>query len=97
MIIVNNRKVMPLFEEASEKLYVVERTTSEAISGNKTAIQSSHRPKSRDTIYKDLQIMDYDEFRKKYMATTLKQKAVKIFREYLPASIVKHIRLKGQK
>ena len=97
MIIVNNRKVMPLFEEASETLYVVERTTSEAISGNKTAIQSSHRPKSRNTIYKDLQIMDYDEFRKKYMATTLKQKAVKIFREYLPASIVKHIRLKGQK
>lgn len=97
MIAVNNQRIMPFFEEASENLIVFERTTSETISGNKTAVQSSHRPKSRDTLYKDLRTMDYDDFRKKYMSTTLKQKAVKFFREYLPFSVIKYIRLRSQK
>lgn len=97
MIAVNNGKAMSLFEEALVNLFIVERTTSETISGNKTAVQSSHRPKMRDTFYQDLRTMDYDHFRKKYMTTTWKQKAVKIFREYLPFSIVKYVRLRSQK
>ena len=97
MIVVNNRKAMTLFKEASKNLYVVERTINETISGNKTAVQSSRRPKSRDTLYKDLQTMDYDDFHKKYMSTTLKQKTVKFFREYLPFPVIKYIRLRSQK
>lgn len=97
MIAVNNKKAMPLFEEASNSLFIFERTTSETISGIKTAVQSNHRPKSRDTLYNDLRSMDYDDFRKKYMATTWKQKAVKIFREYLPFPVIKYIRLRSQK
>lgn len=97
MIVVNDSKAMTLFKEASKNLYVIERTISETISGNKTAVRSSHRPKSRDTLYKDLQTMDYDDFCKKYMSTTLKQKAVKFFREYLPFPVIKYIRLRSQK
>lgn len=97
MIVINNNRVMSLLEEASADLHVVERTLSEAIDKNKAAIQSSLRPQSRDTIYKDMNTSDYDSLYKKYMLPTIKQKAVKIFREYLPFSIIKFVRLLNQK
>jgi coenzyme F420-reducing hydrogenase beta subunit len=96
-IAVNNSKVLPLLKETSATLFMEERQISETIAGNPAAIKSSPRPESRDFIYKDMQTMEYDVFRKKYMATTIRQDAVKIFREYLPFPIIKIIRLLKQK
>lgn len=97
MIVINNKKASLLLEEASANMQVIERTLSEAIEKNRAAIQSSRRPKSRDTIYKDMRETDYESLCKKYMLTTTKQRAVKIFREYLPFPIIKFIRLLNQK
>ena len=97
MIAVYNNKALHCLKEASTNLFIMERTESEMINGNKSAIQSSLRPKNRDSIYKDLSSMDYGAFSKKYMSTTTKQKLVKLFREYFPFSIIKYIRLLRQK
>lgn len=97
MIVINNSRVLSLLEEASVDLKIVERTITEAIDKNQAAIHSSLRPRSRNSIYKDLNISGYDSLYKKYMLPTLKQKAVKIFREYLPFPIIKFIRLLNQK
>ena len=97
MIVINNNRVMSLLEDASADLHIVERTLSEAIDKNKAAIQSSLRPQSRDTIYKDMITFDYEFLYKKYMIPSMKQKAVKIFREFLPFPIIKFIRLLNQK
>ena len=78
-------------------MYIEHRSLEEAKLGNSTALKESHCPASRATIYSDLKTMDYEDFRKKYLAASKKQKLVKIFREYLPASIVKYIRLRNQK
>lgn len=91
MIAVNNMKAMPLIKEASVNLYLEERIVEEAIKGDKSA-SSHYRPKCRDILYKDLQTMEYEDFRKKHMATTLPQKVRKIIREYFPSSIIKYIR-----
>ena len=97
MIIINNTKASSLLEEAAVNMYVIERTLSEAIEKNRTAVRSCARPESRDTIYKDMRVVDYVSLCKKYMLPTLKQRAVQIFREYLPAPIIEFIRLFNQK
>lgn len=97
LIAVNDVKAMTFVDEASTNLYMEERTLQEVIEGNKAAVESSARPVSRDTIYKDIRSMNYEDFYKKYMSTTWKQDAVKIFREYLPFSMIKYIRMRKQK
>ncbi len=97
LIVINNAKGGNLLEEAKKSLFLEERTIEEAIGGNLTGVRSCAKPKSRDTIYQDLDKMDFSAFRKKYMGTSLKQDMVKIFRERLPYSIVKWVRLRNQK
>ena len=97
MIVVNNPEKRHFLNDASDRMFIEERSIEEAKLGNNTALTDSHCPQERFTIYKDLQSMDYDIFRKKYLGTTKKQKLVKIFRERLPYSIVKWIRLLSQK
>lgn len=97
MVVVNNSRKQYFFEEATEKMFVEERNIEEARIGNSTALKESRCPASRATIYQDLQSMDYDSFRKKYLGTTKKQDLVKLFREWLPSGIVKWVRLRSQK
>ncbi len=97
LVAVNNPKAFPIVKEASNSLYMEERQISETIAGNLAAVQSSEYPMSRDTIYEDMRRLDYDTFRKKYMSTNIKQKVVKLFREYLPYRLIKFVRLKKQK
>lgn len=97
MIVINNKKVSSLLEEASVNMQVIERTISEAIEKNRAAVQPCARPKNRNTIYKDMRVLDYESLCKKYMLPTMKQRAVKIFREYLPFQIIKFIRLLNHK
>jgi len=97
MIIVNNPRSQELVDAASGKMYIEERTIEESIAGNQTGIHSSIRPASRDTFYKDLQAMPFEQFRLRYMKPSLKEVLVKLFRERLPFTIIKFIRLKKQK
>lgn len=97
LVAVNNPQKISFIKESESLMYIEPRTIEESIKGNPASIKSSIRPMDRDTLYKDLRIMSFDDLRSKYMATTWKQKAVKIFREYLPYPIIKYIRLKKQK
>ena len=97
LVVVNNAKGEALFNEAKGSLFIEERTIEEAIGGNIAGVKSSLKPVIRDTIYRDMDKMDFDTFRMKYMKTSLKQDLVKIFRERLPYGIVKWVRLKSQR
>ena len=97
LVVVNNVKGGVLLDEAKSSLFLEERTIEEAIGGNLTSVQACARPRSRDTFYQDMDKMDFDDFRVKYMSTSLKQDLVKLFRERLPYSFVKWVRLLNQK
>ena len=97
LVVVNNAKGGALLEEAKGSMFLEERTIEEAIGGNQTGIHACAKPVSRDTIYQDIDKMEFDAFRVKYMGTSLKQDMVKFFRERLPYGIVKWIRLRNQK
>lgn len=97
MILVNNPKSQWIVDEAKKNMYLEERTFEEVLGGNKAGLGKNYRPVSRDTIYKDLLSLPFEKFRVKYMKPTMKENLVKIFRERLPFSIIKFIRLKKQK
>ena len=96
-IIVNNPSVQPIIDRLNTKLYIEERSLKESIFGNKAGIRSSKRPLARDTFYSDLNNMSFDEFRLLYMKPSFKELLIKVFRERLPFSLIKYIRLKKQK
>lgn len=96
MIVVNNPNKQHYLDSAAKRMFVEERSLDEAKIGNNTALTESHCPIARAAIYQDLQSMDYDVFRKKYLSTTKKQTIVKLFRERLPYRIIKWIRLFSQ-
>lgn len=97
LLSVNNLQKMPIVQEAAKCLFIEERDASEIMIGNKAALQPSVCPSMRTTFYEDLNTMDFNEFKDKYMRTSIKQKAIKIFREYLPYSVIKYVRMKKQK
>lgn len=97
MVIVNNPKAYWLIDRSSKFMHIEERSLDEAIAGNQAAVHSSIRPSSRDDIYSDMRLLDFDQFRIKYMKPTVRNRFVKIFRERFPYSIVKLIRLRNQK
>lgn len=97
MIVVNNPEKHHYLDEAADRMFIEKRSLDEAKIGNNTALTESHCPAARVTIYQDLQSMDYDSFRKKYLVTSKKQDLVKFFRERLPYGIVKWVRLHSQK
>lgn len=96
-VAVNNPRLLSFIQEAEAFMCIEPRTIEESIKGNPASVKSSIRPKDRDTLYKDLRVMSFDDLRCKYMTTTWKQKSVKIFREYLPYPIIKYVRLRKQK
>lgn len=97
MIVVNNPRVQYLVDAASKSLYLEERSIEESIAGNLAGVQSSTRPVSRDSIYKELKQMPFESFRQKYMKPTKKENLVKLFRERLPFFLIKFVRLRKQK
>ena len=97
LIVVNNPLKQHFIKDAAERMYIEQRSLEEAKVGNNTALTESRCPAARATIYQDLQTMDYDTFRKKYLGTTKKQDLVKLFRERLPYGIIKWVRLRSQK
>ena len=97
MVLVNNPQGQALFDLGKGRMHVFERDIDEVISSNQAIFHSSVKPPSRDTFYKDLSTGTFDSMISKYLTPTLKTKLVKIMREYLPYSIVSHIRLGGQR
>ena len=97
MIIVNNPLVQKVIDKARNKMFMEERTLEEAIIGNLSGVKSSVRPITRETFYKDLNIMSFEQFRLKYMKPSLKENLIKVFRERIPFSVIKFIRLSKQK
>lgn len=97
LVVVNNQEKQHYLDECRSRMFIEPRSLEEAIVGNNTALVKSVCPASRDSIYVDLQLMDYDSFRKRYLSTTRKQDVVKLFREYIPYGIVKFLRMRSQK
>lgn len=97
MIVVSNPQKQNWVDEAKNTMYIERRSIDESIAGNSAGVLSSTRPQSRDFFYKDLKVLVFSEFRKKYMIPTKKETLVKFFREYLPFWFIKFIRLMKQK
>lgn len=97
MIVVNRPSAQWIVDAAARNMYLEERTYDEAIAGNQAGVKSSVRPESRNHFYRDLNTMDFDTFRQKYMKPSAKENLVKAFRERLPFWLIKYIRLKKQK
>ena len=97
LVAINNPNKLSLIKEIRKNMFLELRTIEESISGNPASIKSSIRPKDRDTIYNDLKVMGFDQLRRKYMVPSRNQLMVKIFREWLPFCIIKHVRLRKQK
>ena len=97
LIVVNNNKGKKLLNNTQGGVFLEERTVEEAIGGNMTSVRSSKRPSSRDTIYCDIDKMSFEDYQVKYMSTTFKQDIVKFFRERMPYSFIKFVRLMSQK
>ncbi len=96
-IIINTSKGNDIVEKSKDKMVIIERTIEEVLRGNQTMLKPCKRPNSRDSIYKDIDNLKYEEFRQKYLSPSRKMKLVKIWREYVPSSIVKRIRTRDQK
>ena len=97
LLAINSDKGAKALRSSVDSMFIEERSIEEGIAGNVAAIRSSICPDSRETIYRDLKNMNYDDFRKKYYKTNIKQDAVKFFREYLPYGVIKRIRLSKQR
>lgn len=96
-IIINSSKGNNIVEESKNKMATLERTIEEVLQGNQTMLKPCKRPDSRNSIYADIESLNYEEFRQKYLSPSRKMKLVKIWREYVPSSIVKRIRTRDQK
>lgn len=92
LIMLNNEKGKTFFKEAQGLLVCQKRNFEEALEGNKPMVESSSRPKERDTFYADYERMDFDDLVKKYFSLSGKAKAIAWLRENAPKSIVVLIR-----
>ncbi len=96
-VILSTKKGEELFKHASHLLHTYLRSIDELVIGNMAMIKPSPRPKCRDSFYSDLNKLPYKELMETYLEPTTKTKLVKVAREYMPASLVKFIRTRGQK
>lgn len=97
LLIGNSEKGISLIRRSEDKMMCFERTLDEAIEKNQAGVHSCARPASRENFYHDLSHFSFDEMLAKYMTPTVKIRLVKFFREYLPFSLIKYIRTRGQK
>lgn len=96
-IIVSTSKGDKLFEKAQNLMALFPRDMDEIMCGNAAIIRPSFRPSERDSFYQDLKGLPYDSMIKKYLRPNFKTRIVKLFREFIPASITTRIRQRGQK
>lgn len=95
-ILISTNAGASLLNRSKKRLELYERSLDEVISGNQTLIRPAHRPTNRDTLYSDLLKENYENFIKRHLKPTIKENLVKLFREYLPYTIIKKIRLRNQ-
>lgn len=96
MVMANNRKGQNLINLSKLRMETVERNVEEAVKSNQSILHSSPKPASRDSFYKDINSMTFDEMIKRHLTPNFKTKLVKIMREYVPFRIIKQIRMKNQ-
>lgn len=96
-IIVNTSTGLDLLNKSDSKMEIFERTIEEVESRNKAMIYPSPMPPSRKKFYLDLRSMTYNEMIHQYLIPNNKTKLVKFMREYMPFSILNHIRTIDQK
>ena len=64
--------------------YKQERTYREGMMKNPGIYSSAKRPKSRDTLYKDLLLLNFEDLTKKYTTTNIRERASYWLRENIP-------------
>lgn len=92
LIMANDDKGMNLFESAKMYLNWRKGYFDEALCRNQPMIKPSSRPTSRDTFYRDMESMDYEQLRQKYFKISGKAKLIASFREYFPRFCVTGLR-----
>lgn len=97
LLIGNTANGNHLIDQSKSRIECHERTIDEAINENQASIHSSIKPASRTTFYSDLKRLSFDEMKVKYMTPNFRMRLIKIFREYMPFSLIKYIRLQKQK
>lgn len=97
MVLANNERGLKLVNESENKMVLIPRTLDEVFLRNETIVTPCKRPKSRDTFYSDLKRLTFDEMIVHYLTPNSKIKLVKLWREYLPASLITIIRMRDQK
>ena len=76
VIILRTDKAKKIIESLRGQLFLKEVTYDQAVQDNPAEYASVKRPISRKRFYRDLQIMNFDDFEKKYLETTLYWKVV---------------------
>lgn len=97
MVMANNTNGLKLIQQSEERMCLFERTLEEVSLRNQTLTKPCKRPKSRDTFYADLNRLTFEEMIARYLIPDNKTKLVKLWREYLPFSLIKSIRMRDQK
>ncbi|MCS3062902.1 Coenzyme F420 hydrogenase/dehydrogenase, beta subunit C-terminal domain [Parabacteroides distasonis] len=97
MVLANNGRGLKLVEDSEDKMILIPRALDEVFLRNQTMVVPCKRPKSRDTFYRDLKRLSFDEMIIRYLTPNNKTKLVKLWREYLPASLIAIIRIRDQK
>ena len=92
LVMINNDKGEALFEMAKGKLNWRKGSFDEALNRNKPMIKPSQRPRSRDSFYADMQTMDFESLREKYLSLTGKAKLIAWLRENAPRTCVTGLR-----
>ncbi len=92
LVMINNAKGELLFESAKPFLEYRKGYYDEALSHNIPMIEPSPRPIERETFYLDMESMDFEALRKKYLRVRGKAKIVAFAREYIPRFIITNLR-----
>ena len=67
VIFIRTKKAEKLFEQLKDELIIKVITYEQAVIDNPCEYKSSKRPKLRDTFYKDMEVMSYQELVEKYL------------------------------
>ena len=97
MVLANNERGLKLIQASEGKMTLIPRSLEEVVWRNQTMLTPCDRPKSRDTFYSDLKLLAFDEMVVRHLTPNIKTKLVKLWREYLPASLIAIIRMRDQK
>ena len=76
VIILRTDKAQKIMESLREQMVLKEVTYNQAVQDNPAEYASVKKPISRKGFYRDLQTMNFDDFEKKYLETTLYWKIV---------------------